>query len=464
MTKQDQFKGKLSFEYREEEALSLGCDAVLDIMAQFGYDLSNLAADADQECCPHQAAFDCDQYRIDLRYRRHPSKTIDVTHADASLSAVDLRSSLTIALVPHVVDPRDAELNEVILALVMQRIVQDLEPAAVNWLHHPVDYSGASFLSAFASDDAAQATENDGQLAEAIVAETAMAEPKTTPAEPIDQIADAPMADMILANPSPAVSAPSDTSLLDIVLAEVAELTPVTASQIANEQVGELNAVKDGEQDAGSNGGPNTIPMPDPISVAMPDMINPNTLGGGSYAAGPVLEVDSLTMAQPPRAADQNLGLGQRMAGDTALAEIQDETQVEAMAQPAEGQNPEAQSRDVQPKRIRGRACFQPIEETAAELSRHCDEILQKKTANRQAIEASERARARASQVLRQTHPTHGLTRLLSRLTGLSSRMKTHHDARQMVPQASNSLRRSLYILAGAGLFITLQSTAATAF
>ncbi|APG47317.1 hypothetical protein [Phaeobacter porticola] len=324
MTQVDQYKGKLGFEARHPDALSIGSTAVVDTLEEYGHVVRQFQARS-----PNLIQLDCDHYRIELRYRRHPIKPTQASEMGSGAIETRLRSSLGVSLVPIYPDHCDAELSELLLAVILQRLVEDLEVATVDWLDAPMTLTRAAFLGAF--HDAAE--------------------------QP------------------PAVVARSGPNASELPQGHLAETDELSELQL-------------------------TPPMAEPAAPI------------AAMSPAPIQ-----TTASAP-----------------------------------------------QPARLRGRACFEPVEETAAQLEQHCQAMLetsQTRAAGRHAVEARNRARARATAVLgqknrRSLRPAD----LVERLTHVPLWVlsATTHALR------SPQLRGPLHILCGATALLALQSSAAIAF
>lgn len=121
--------------------------------------------------------------------------------------------------------------------------------------------------------------------------------------------------------------------------------------------------------------------------------------------------------------------------------------------------------------RPKGRACFQPIEQTAEQLSQHCEEILQDlpqdapESPNAQTRDARARARARTKALLdHASAQRRGIAGWLDRLSGLSARMMATPTFVLRNEASSGTLRSAFIILCGATALLALQSSAAIAF
>ncbi|ATG43702.1 hypothetical protein PhaeoP18_01742 [Phaeobacter piscinae] len=341
MTQVDQYKGKLGFEIRDPDALSNGSTAVVDTLEEYGHSVRQF-----QSRNPNLIRLDCDHYRVELRYRRHPIKPTQASAAGTDSTETPLRSSLGVTLTPNHPDHCDVELSEMLLAMILRRLVEDLDVATVDWLHVPFTLTRDAFLGVF--EDAETQVE-------------------------------------------PHAEAVADHATLDI--------SPVTeiAADIADSQAAKSSAPLS----------PQTTPEAD-APVATP--------------------IDAALDTPPPS------------------------------PQPATGAKPVANGR------LRGRACFEPVEVTVAQLEEHYAAMLQSpdtRATGRHAVEARNRARARAKAVMTQPR---GSGAAVARLGGLLAAMPQRMIATTSHLLRSPQLRGHLHIVCGATALLALQSSAAIAF
>ncbi|UWR56092.1 hypothetical protein [Phaeobacter inhibens] len=345
MTQVDQYKGKLGFEIRDPDALSNGSTAVVDTLEEYGHSVRQF-----QSRNPNLIRLDCDHYRVELRYRRHPIKPTQASAAGADSTETPLRSSLGVTLTPNHPDHCDVELSELLLAMVLRRLAEDLDVATVDWLHVPFTLTRAAFLGVF--EDAETQAESHAQAA---------ADHAAPDAYPVTEIA-ADIAGIHAAKSS-------------------APLSPQTTPE---------------------------APPPAAPQVATP--------------------IDAALDTPPP------------------------------LPQPTNGAKPVADGR------LRGRACFEPVEVTVAQLEEHYAAMLQSpdtRATGRHALEARNRARARAKAVMT---PPRGSGTAVARLGGLLAAMPQRMIATTSHLLRSPQLRGHLHIVCGATALLALQSSAAVAF
>ncbi|UTS80800.1 hypothetical protein [Phaeobacter piscinae] len=341
MTQVDQYKGKLGFEIRDPDALSSGSTAVVDTLEEYGHSVRQF-----QSRNPNLIRLDCDHYRVELRYRRHPIKPTQASAAGTDSTETPLRSSLGVTLTPNHPDHCDVELSEMLLAMILRRLAEDLDVATVDWLHVPFTLTRDAFLGVF--EDAETQVETH---AEAV----------------------------------------ADHATLDI--------SPVTeiAADIADSQAAKSSAPLS----------PQTTPEAD---------------------APGATPIDAALDTPPPS------------------------------PQPATGAKPVANGR------LRGRACFEPVEVTVAQLEEHYAAMLQSpdtRATGRHAVEARNRARARAKAVMTQPRSSGAA---VARLGGLLAAMPQRMIATTSHLLRSPQLRGHLHIVCGATALLALQSSAAIAF
>ncbi|AHD09282.1 hypothetical protein [Phaeobacter gallaeciensis] len=341
MTQVDQYKGKLGFEIRDPDALSSGSTAVVDTLEEYGHSVRQF-----QSRNPNLIRLDCDHYRVELRYRRHPIKPTQASAVGTDSTETPLRSSLGVTLTPNHPDHCDTELSEMLLAMILRRLAEDLDVATVDWLHVPFTLTRDAFLGVF--EDAETQVE-------------------------------------------PHAEAVGDHATLDI--------SPVTeiAADIADSKAAKSNAPLS----------PQTTPEAD-APVATP--------------------IDAALDTPPP------------------------------VPLPSDGPKP------VENGRLRGRACFEPVEVTVAQLEEHYAAMLQSpdtRATGRHAVEACNRARARAKAVM--AHPRGGEA-AVARLGGVLAAMPQRIIATTVHLLRSPQLRGHLHIVCGATALLALQSSAAIAF
>ncbi|MFS4580091.1 hypothetical protein [Phaeobacter sp. C3_T13_0] len=364
MTQVDQYKGKLGFEARHPDALSSGSAAVVSTLEEYGHCVRRF-----QSRSSNLVHLDCDHYRIDLRYRRHPIKPTEATTADADATEAPLRSSLSVTLVPNYPDHCDVELSELLLAVILHRLVEDLEVATVDWMHVPFTLTRAAFLGAFeeAGNPVAEATE---------IAETAEQETEVE-------------------------------AMLNIGF-DMADLEADPFQQIDSQTE---------------------------------SVIEPRAEGQAQPAPPRYAPIDAALDTPPTRVPDTPKDPVQSLVGD---------------------------ARPTHPARMRGKACFEPVDVTAEQLSEHCTAMLQPSEApaiGRHAVDARKRARARATAVLNHRRGYHAsVAGLGSLLAAMPQRIIAATSHALSNPQRRGNLRSHLHIICGSVALLALQSSAAIAF
>ena len=425
MTQVEQYKGKLGFETRRPDALSTGSAAAVDTLEEYGHSVRHF-----QSRSPNLIVLECDHYRIDLRYRRHPIKQTEVQDADNRAHETPLRSSLGVTFVPLYPDHCDEELSEMLLAVTLERLVEELEATTVHWLDVPFAMSADTFLGAFEGDEDAALDTMVGQQAAPIAAPlTAKEQPRPQMAE-AEETAHAPL--------------PADILITDV----VAKQAPIM--QIA-EPTAEPGGVVDHPDSA----------IPDDILAAVAAEIAPTRprLSQGLSEGLQGQETDRI-WAEVDARLDQ---------AEDAAADAHERTVTDFAAEIAGCALKDADHAAL--SRPKGRACFQPIEQTAEQLSQHCEEILQElpqdapESPNALTRDARARARARTKALLdHASAQRRGIAGWLDRLSGLSARMMATPTFVLRNEASSGTLRSAFIILCGATALLALQSSAAIAF
>ena len=417
MTQVEQYKGKLGFETRRPDALSTGSAAAVDTLEEYGHSVRHF-----QSRSPNLIVLECDHYRIDLRYRRHPIKQTEVQDADNRAHETPLRSSLGVTFVPLYPDHCDEELSEMLLAVTLERLVEELEATTVHWLDVPFAMSADTFLGAFEGDEDAALDTMVGQQAAPMTAKPHMEEAEETAHAPL----------------------PADILITDV----VAKQAPIM--QIA-EPAAEPGGVADHPDSA----------IPDDILAAVAAEIAPTRprLSQGLSEGLQGQDADRI-WAEVDARLDQ---------AEDAAADAHERTVTDFATEIAGCALKDADHAAL--SRPKGRACFQPIEQTAEQLSQHCEEILQDlpqdapESPNAQTRDARARARARTKALLdHASAQRRGIAGWLDRLSGLSARMMATPTFVLRNEASSGTLRSAFIILCGATALLALQSSAAIAF
>lgn len=132
------FRVKLGFSGRDTATIATASATVMRTLEEYGHDTDQFHTHLTQ-----RVEMSCDHYAIDLRHRRSPSPLRDYEgHA--------CKSQLEIILKPHFPDHTDQEITELLVAMILRNLLEDLEDAvAVSWLYEATPVSRADFLSVF---------------------------------------------------------------------------------------------------------------------------------------------------------------------------------------------------------------------------------------------------------------------------------------------------------------------------
>lgn len=139
-----QFKGRLGFKSRSETLLNQGLVQAVDMLDDYGHPPTGINTRASG-----RIELECDQYRVTLRLRRLPLRMgVQIPHGIAA-PAIFLDVSLE-QLFP---EPRDHEITELLLAVLLRRLTEALCPLLVFWQDAPKAMSRNDFLGVFAQHD-----------------------------------------------------------------------------------------------------------------------------------------------------------------------------------------------------------------------------------------------------------------------------------------------------------------------
>ncbi len=141
MAQVEQYKGKLGFEHRSEEKLTLALTELLDTLEEFGHPTLQINARD-----PHRIGLDCDHYKVSLRLRRIPLRLGVRTPPGVPAPA----AYIELALTPCFPDACDQEITEILLAMILKRLTESLDPLVIFWQETSKALTPKQFLGAFA--------------------------------------------------------------------------------------------------------------------------------------------------------------------------------------------------------------------------------------------------------------------------------------------------------------------------
>jgi len=137
-----QYKGKLGFEHRSEEKLTLALTELLDTLEEFGHPALQINARD-----PHRIGLDADHYQISLRLRRIPLRLGVRTPPGVPAPT----AYIELAMAPCFPDACDQEVSEILLAMILKRLTETLEPVVIFWQETNKALTPKQFLGAFPS-------------------------------------------------------------------------------------------------------------------------------------------------------------------------------------------------------------------------------------------------------------------------------------------------------------------------
>jgi hypothetical protein len=140
-----QYKGKLGFEHRSEEKLTLALTELLDTLEEFGHPALQINARD-----PHRIGLDADQYQISLRLRRIPLRLGVRTPPGVPAPT----AYIELAMAPCFPDACDQEVSEILLAMILKRLTEALNPLLIFWQETNKALTPNQFLGAFAPMEA----------------------------------------------------------------------------------------------------------------------------------------------------------------------------------------------------------------------------------------------------------------------------------------------------------------------
>ena len=144
MAQVEQYKGKLGFEHRSEEKLTLALTELLDTLEEFGHPAVQINARES-----HRIGLDCDHYRVTLRLRRIPLRLGVRSPVGVPAPA----AYIELAMTPCFPAACDQEISEILLAVILKRLTEALDPLVIFWqeTNHPL--TPKQFIGAFAPQD-----------------------------------------------------------------------------------------------------------------------------------------------------------------------------------------------------------------------------------------------------------------------------------------------------------------------
>lgn len=144
MAQVEQFKGKLGFEHRSEEKMTLALSELVDTLEDFGHPPLQIHARES-----HRITLDSDQYKVTLRLRRIPLRLGVRTPKGVPVPA----AYIEVALVPVFADACDREISEILLAMILKRMTEALDPLVIFWQDTSKALTAREFLGAFAQNE-----------------------------------------------------------------------------------------------------------------------------------------------------------------------------------------------------------------------------------------------------------------------------------------------------------------------
>jgi hypothetical protein len=141
----ENFKGKLGFEHRSEEKLTLALTELLDTLEEFGHPALQINARD-----PHRIGLDCDQYKVTLRLRRIPLRLGVRTPRELPAPTAYIELVMT----PNFLTGCDKEISEILLAMILKRLTETLDPLVIFWQDTARALTTREFLGAFETEDA----------------------------------------------------------------------------------------------------------------------------------------------------------------------------------------------------------------------------------------------------------------------------------------------------------------------
>lgn len=163
MAQVEHYKGKLGFEHRSEEKLTLALTGLLDALEEFGHPALQINARD-----PHRIGLDTDHYQISLRLRRMPLRL--GVRAPKGLPAPAAYIELT--MTPNFEEACDQEVSEILLAMILQRLAEATTPLVVFWQDSLQAIPLKDFLAAFDHGQSAEHVQ-DTEKSQPLIAQDA---------------------------------------------------------------------------------------------------------------------------------------------------------------------------------------------------------------------------------------------------------------------------------------------------
>lgn len=154
MAQIEHYKGKLGFEHRSEEKLTLALTELLDALEEFGHPALQINARD-----PHRIGLDSDHYQITLRLRRMPLRL--GVRAPKGLTAP--AAYIELIMTPNFAEASDQEVSEILLAMVLQRLAEAMSPLVIFWQDSLKAMTLHEFLGAFTLDKSVEMGAQSGQ-------------------------------------------------------------------------------------------------------------------------------------------------------------------------------------------------------------------------------------------------------------------------------------------------------------
>lgn len=140
----EQYKGKLGFEHRSEEKLTLALSELVDTLEEFGHPPLQIHARES-----YRITLESDQFKSTLRLRRIPLRL-----GVRTPKAVPVPGAyIEVALVPNFPEACDREITEILLAMILKRMTEALDPLLVFWQDTAKALTSKEFLSAFTQSE-----------------------------------------------------------------------------------------------------------------------------------------------------------------------------------------------------------------------------------------------------------------------------------------------------------------------
>lgn len=140
MAQVEQYKGKLGFKHRSEEKLALALTELVDTLEDFGHPALQIHARE-----PHRIGLDTDQYKVTLRLRRIPLRLGVRTPKGVPVPAAYIELVMT----PVFPQNCDQEISEIMLAMILRRLTETLDPLVIFWQETAKALAAKEFLGAF---------------------------------------------------------------------------------------------------------------------------------------------------------------------------------------------------------------------------------------------------------------------------------------------------------------------------